>query len=144
MDRTDIVTETEGSILRIPPDVEVHELDTIFLWFDEDGIGNIISRNIGKRTLERVQKTIESLKRIAPDEKMCMIVDTTFSSENTREARQYATKEFPTLFKALAVVSSSTFGRMVANIYVAVSSQPYPIKFFKSEQEAKEWLRQFL
>lgn len=142
--RADIEKELEGAVLKIPPDVEYHEIESLYLWIDENGIVCTIARKAGKRTLDRVKKSIEVMKKFAGEEKLCMLVDSTHSSENTLKAREYASKELPEIMRAVAVLSGSALGKMVANIYVKISSQPYPIKFFKSEEKAKAWLKKFL
>lgn len=130
-------------ILKPPPGTTVHELHTATVWFGGDSIFCAVSKEGTQRRLEDISKTIEELKKLVPDEKMCMLIDVSHSTENTPEAREYASREFPKLFKAIAVVSGSALGRMVANLFVTIKSQPYPVRFFKGEAEARKWLGQF-
>jgi len=73
-----------------------------------------------------------------------MLVDVTHSMESTRETRDYVAEEFPKYVKALAMVSDSALGKMLANLFFTLKKQPYPAKMFNNEQDAKTWLKQYL
>jgi hypothetical protein len=73
-----------------------------------------------------------------------MLVDVTYTAESSKEIRDYAAHEFPNFVKAIAMVSGSVFGKMLANLFFTLKAQPYPTKMFTNEQDAKEWLKQYL
>jgi len=50
----------------------------------------------------------------------------------------------PRYIKAIAMVSDSALGKMLANLFFTLKKQPYPTKMFTNEQDAKEWLMQYL
>jgi len=43
---------------------------------------------------------------------------------------------------AIALIIQSTSQRLLANFYFRVKKAPFPVKFFKTEAEAAEWLYQ--
>ena len=131
-------------MLTIPEDITPIELATSTIWFDETGILCAISKKKPQQTVEEAKASMAELLRIIGSEKVCLLIDVTHASENTREIRSYAAEELPKIVKALALVSSSVLGKMVANLFFQLKSQPYPVKMFNDETEAREWLKKFL
>ncbi|UPT67368.1 MAG: STAS/SEC14 domain-containing protein [Sphingobacteriales bacterium JAD_PAG50586_3] len=81
---------------------------------------------------------------MADGKKFCMLVDVTYSTPSNKQVREYVAVEFPKIVQALAMVSASPVGRMVANLFFALKPAPYPAKMFSSEEEAKQWLKKYL
>lgn len=127
-----------------PKNAKVIDWETSQFWFDEDGILYSISKKTPKQTMEQVKKSVEDFKTLVGDKKVCMMVDVTNSPESTKEVRDYAAQELPKLVKAIAMVSTSALGKMLANLFFSIKSQPYPVKMFNEENEAREWLKQYL
>ncbi len=114
------------------------------MWFDEDGILCSVSKKVAPLTLAETKKTVEDFKKLTGGKKVCMLSDNTNSTPLSKELRDYIADVMPDLVKAIAVVSSSAAGRMVANLFFSIKKQPYPIKMFDDEIKAKEWLKQYL
>jgi hypothetical protein len=131
-------------MFQIPPNAKVYEFPTSTFWFDEDGIMWSISKKRPPQTIEQARDSIDRLKEITNNKKVCMLIDVTNTSESSRELRDYAAEELPKLVKAIAMVSSSALGKMLANLFFSLKSQPYPVKMFNDEKEALAWLRQYL
>ena len=87
---------------------------------------------------------MEEFKKITKWKKVCLLIDTTNSTPSSKEVRDYAAEIFPELVKAIAMVSKSALGRMIANLFFGLKPPPYPVKMFSEEAEAKEWLKQYL
>lgn len=96
------------------------------------------------QTIDQARESIVRLKEITNNMKVCMLIDVTHTNESSRELRDYAAEELPKLVKAIAMVSSSALGKMLANLFFSLKSQPYPVKMFNNEKEALAWLRQYL
>lgn len=127
-----------------PKNVKVTDWDTSQFWFDADGIMYSVSKKTPKQTLEQVKRSMEDFKKLLGGKKVCLMVDVTNSPESSKEVRDYVAREFPSIIKAIAMISGSALGRMLANLFFSVKSQPYPVKMFNDEKEAKEWLKQYL
>lgn len=127
-----------------PINVKVYDWHTSVFWFDEDGIFCVISKKAPLQTLEETKKDIENLMKIIGHKKVCMLVDSNNSSESTKELRDYAAEEFPKFIKAMAIISNSALSKMLANLFFNIKPQPYPIKMFNDENEAREWLKKYL
>jgi len=127
-----------------PKNTKVYDWPTSTFWFGEDGILYSVSKKAGPRSLEETRKTVEEFKAIIGDKKVCMLIDVTNSSESNKETRDYVATEFPKFVKAIAMVSKSALGKMLANLFFSIKTQPYPTKMFNNENEAREWLKQYL
>lgn len=127
-----------------PKNAKVYDWPTSTFWFDEDGILCAVSKKIPPQSLEEAKKTIDDFRKLVGDKKICLLSESTNSSESTKEVRDYAAVEFPKFIKAIAVISKSALGRMLANLFFSIKEQPYPTKMFNDEKEAKEWLKQYL
>jgi hypothetical protein len=129
----------------IPPkNAKVIELPTSTIWFDEDGILYSIAKKLPPQTLEEAKKTMEVFREIIGGKKVCLLSDNTDSPSVNKEMRDYAAEVIPEVVKAIAILSRSSVGRMAANLFFSLKKQPYPIKFFESEDEARQWLKQYL
>ncbi|MGZ4035281.1 MAG: DUF7793 family protein [Bacteroidia bacterium] len=127
-----------------PKNVKVIENLTSLYWFDEDGILCSISKKAPKQSFEETKRVVEDFKKMLNGKKVCLLIDVTHTVESTREVRDYVAAEFPKFIKAIAMISNSALGKMLANLFFSIKSQPYPTKMFNNEKEAKEWLKQYL
>lgn len=132
-------------MLSLPDRTKILELPDSSVWFDESGILCCISKKrTGDQTLEQAMETMAEFRRIIGPEKVCLLIDVTYSTENSREVRAYASQELPKVVKAIAMVSSSALGKMVANLFFYLKAQPYPAKMFNNEKDARAWLEKYL
>ncbi len=127
-----------------PVHAKLFETTSSSYWFDEEGILCSVTKKTGPPTLEETKRIIHDLKEMLQGKKVCILIDVTHSPENNRETRSYAAIEFPKFMKAMALVSKSALGRMLANLFFNITQQPYPVKMFNEENEARKWLRQYL
>jgi hypothetical protein len=130
--------------MEIPTNTRVIEWPTSITWWDETGILCSISKKAPVQTLEEAKKTLEDFRALIGNRKVCLLIDVTETSESSKELRDYAATEFPKFIKAMAMISKSVLGKMLANLFFSVKAQPYPAKMFNDEVEAKEWLKQYL
>lgn len=127
-----------------PPNANIIEFPTSTIWFDENGILCSISKKAPPVSLEESKKTLGEFKAFLGGKKVCMLLDTTHSNPSSKEIREFAAAEFPQFTKAIAFISKSPLGKMVANIFFSIKKQPYPVKMFNDEKDAKKWLKQYL
>ncbi|MFY9309401.1 MAG: STAS/SEC14 domain-containing protein [Bacteroidia bacterium] len=127
-----------------PENTKVIEWPTSTIWFDETGILYSISKKAPPLSLEETKKSLLEFKKLIGDKKICMLVDVTHSTAASSELRDYVAEEFPKFIKAIAMISDSALGTMLANLFFTLKTQPYPTKMFKTEAEAKIWLQQYL
>jgi hypothetical protein len=130
-------------MLSVPEYAKVVELPTSRFWIEESGIVCVVSRKAAPQTIEQAQSALEIFRKHMPAEKVCLLIDVTNTTESKREVRELAAKAFPEMFTAIAMVSASALGRMLANLFFNLKSQPYPVKMFDSEVQARAWLKNY-
>ena len=128
-----------------PKNTEVHDhLESIW-WIEEDGIlCSVSKKNAPQSTREQSIAQLENLKKVTGDKKLCMLLDITYARPTKREDREFAAEELAKIVKAIALISNSALGKMVANLFFNLKPPPYPAKMFTAEPEAREWLKQYL
>lgn len=126
-----------------PKDAKVYELPSSTMWFDE-GILCSIAKKRPPQSLEEAKEAMVELTRITGGKRVCLLSDSTDSPPVNKEMRDYAAEVIPQIAKAIAIMSRSALGKMSANLFFALKKQPYPVRFFNDEKEAKEWLKQYL
>jgi hypothetical protein len=128
-------------MLTVPLGIKTFELPTSIIWIEPNGIVCSISRKRPRpQTVEEMKQVIDMYKSFVGEKPRCLLADVTHSSATSREVREYAAIELPKLVKAVAMVSESALGKMMANIFFSLKHQPYPVKMFNDETEAREWL----
>ena len=129
--------------MRPPNNANIIEFPTSIMWWDE-GILCSVAKKAPQQTVEEVKKTIEEFKKITGGKKVCLLSDSTDSSPANKEMRDFAAEVIPEIVKAIAIISRSAVGKMAANLFFSIKKQSYPVKMFTDENEAKEWLKQYL
>jgi hypothetical protein len=128
-----------------PENIEVHENATSTWWLEESGIlCSISKKDAPDLNREQSLQQIAELNKITGGKKMCMLLEITYGRPSKREDREFAAAELQKIIKALALVSKSALGKMVANLFFNLKPPPYPTKMFSDENEAREWLQQYL
>ncbi|MBS4044514.1 MAG: STAS/SEC14 domain-containing protein [Chitinophagaceae bacterium] len=131
-------------MIQVTTTYEVTEFPSSIIWFDEHGILYSISKKVNQQQIEETKQVIEFIKQHSKNEKICMLIDVTHAGETTREVREYAAAELPKITKAIAMISDSIMGKMVANLFFNLKFQPYPVKMFNDEKAAIKWLMEKL
>jgi hypothetical protein len=126
------------------PNAEILENPIFTLWIGEDGILCFISKKHPAQTIEDSKRLFADINKISGGQKKCMLMDLTNFHLPTRESREYGAIEIPKMAIAIAFLSRSVLGAMVANIFFKLKRQPYPTKMFVDENEAREWLKNYL
>ncbi|MEQ8471077.1 MAG: hypothetical protein RIC35_07825 [Marinoscillum sp.] len=114
------------------------------MWFDESGILCSIAKKVPAQTVEQAKETMVEFRKLTGGKKICLLSDSTDSPPANKELRDYAAEVIPEIAKAVAIISRSAVGKMAANLFFSIKKQPYPVKMFNDEAEAKEWLKQYL
>jgi hypothetical protein len=127
-----------------PKNAEVVDFGSSLIWTDESGIVYIKSTKEPSPDIESLKEKIQDFKFRFGDKKWCFLLDVTNRGPVSKELRDFSAKELPKLIKAMAIISQSALGKMIANLFFAINKQPYPAKMFNSEEEAKNWLKQYL
>lgn len=129
--------------MNAPDNTKIFEGELAIFWFDENDILCAYAKNT-PRSLEKQKQNYAFIREITGNKKVCLLSDITSASPQDKKTRDYSAGELPNVFKAMALISKSPLGKFIANMFVALKNQPIPIKMFATEEEAKEWLKQYL
>ena len=118
------------------------------IWLDEEGITTIVYLPDSEETLEDAEANHAALTKINKGKKRPLFINPGLQKSVSREARMYYTNHAPEMATAVAGIITSPFVKVMANFYIGlnkiINKDDFPLKFFKSEKEAIEWLNQFL
>lgn len=114
-------------------------------WLSEDGIMITINN---KHTIHNIDDAIENLRithLVAGDKARPLLVDMTYVKTMDRDAREeYMKPGNEKYVSAVALLTKSNMGRVVANIFMNFQKHLVPVKMFNDPVKAKEWLMQYL
>jgi hypothetical protein len=85
-------------------------------------------------------------KKANEDKKICILFDISNArpDREVNREREILMDELENIIKAMAIISTSALGRLLANLFFNLKSPSFPMKIFKNEREAREWLKSFL
>jgi len=127
-----------------PKGVNTFENANSIFWFTEDGIVCSIYKKVPPIGIEESRKILAEFKKMLNGKKVCFVVDISNAPQTTRQERKEGAAEMEGITKALALISNSPMGRMVANLFFGLRPSSYPVKMFADELEAINWLKQYL
>jgi hypothetical protein len=125
-----------------PTDREIFEGEIATYWFD-DGILVSLSKSV-MRTVENIKGNVALVKKITNNTPVPLLIYLKNSPVPDKETRNFATEQLPTIYKAMAIVSKPGLATFVMNILFRLKPPPIAMKNFTNEQEAKEWLKNYL
>lgn len=116
------------------------------IWLDENSVLRI-KVNDGfdfdeediRRQFKAYKKLLEGIGSVRP-----VLVDARGNFNMAREARDLAAKTSRQYFNACAIISASLATRIIVNFLNSFYVFGFPIRMFACEQQAKEWLEQFI
>ncbi|MBU2018634.1 MAG: hypothetical protein KJ941_03225 [Bacteroidetes bacterium] len=123
------------------PDDNVMERLNDFIWVDEnDIICSVPKEEPVKMTMTQINQQIEDWIAIYGEGKKKMLVVINPHVKSTKEERDFSAELLPRFVIAIAVINQSALGRMAINLFLGLKPPSYPLKMFKAQEEAKEWL----
>jgi hypothetical protein len=131
-------------MIELPKDTEVNESPSGYWWIKNNILYSLGKKDAVRPAKEDEEKLLEDFKKAMGNKKMCMILDITYAKPSAREDRDRAAEELANLVKAMAMVSESPLGRMVANLFFGLKPPSYPVKMFSNVKDAEEWIKQYI
>lgn len=124
---------------------EVTETGTSKIWLGDDGIVRLVIKRGSEETLDTAKKNIAAIVKVSGVEKKPLLVDLTAVKSANREAIVYYTGEETTKsIAAVAMLTGSPVGKVLANFSLRFWPAKHSIKSFALEGDAIEWLKGFL
>ena len=125
-----------------PANAQIYKGEIADYWFDE-GILISLSKSV-KRTVENISGNVALVKQITDNKPVPLLIYISSSPVPDKATRKYSTEQLPVIYSALAMVSKPGLSKFIMNILFSLKPPPIPIKSFTDDNEAKEWLKQYL
>ncbi len=106
-----------------------------------DGIVHVVCVERKKHSLADARAVIAAIRSLAAGRKILLLLDITITLGLDADARDHYNEEAKSFATAIAIVTSSTIGRVIANFIVGLNEGVFPIRLFKEEEAAVSWLR---
>lgn len=97
-----------------------------------------------KRTVKNISENVALVKQITGGKKVPLLIYLSNSPVPDKETRRFSTEQLPNVYTAMAMVSKGGLAQFIMNILFKFKPPPIPMKSFSDDQEAKDWLKQFL
>lgn len=103
------------------------------------GKNNLFTRTSLERGAE-----LDSIIGERGGKKICVVVDISTSKPISKSEREEVAKQLELTVSAMAVLIQGPLSRMMANLFLGLSSPSYPVRIFTSRTEAVKWITQYL
>ncbi|MCA9610881.1 MAG: hypothetical protein KC619_35035 [Myxococcales bacterium] len=95
-------------------------------------------------SLEIAADGIAAIRKLAGGRPRPTLADARQIGRMTREARVHYAESTSELIRAMAVLVSSPFSRLVGSFFIRLGRPEVPVRLFTSEPEAMAWLSTFV
>lgn len=113
-------------------------------WLSEDGIIIAIADEQEYHTIEQAKENTAINLTVANGKRRPFLIDMSKVKSMSREARvYYAGTEPVKAITAVAILTKSNVGKMVANFFIGLTHQNLPTRMFTDAKEALHWLNDF-
>ena len=129
--------------MNLPENIQLIKGEIADYRLDENGILYSYSKS-PKRTVKNISANIALVKQITGGKKVPLLIYLCKSPVPDKETRKFSTEQLPKVYTAMAMVSKPGLSKLIMTILFKFKSSPIPIKSFSDDEEAKEWLKQYL
>ncbi|MCW3076187.1 MAG: hypothetical protein JWO32_796 [Bacteroidetes bacterium] len=133
--------------MQIPEGTKTHNLRASTVWFDENGILFSQPRlDVPPLvTMEEIRDEMKLFRELTGGKKVCIVGGSNPKAPPpAKEHRDFIADEIASVAKAFAIVTTSPVSKMIANLFFGLKPPPYPTKMFNTQEEAVEWIKQYL
>lgn len=97
-----------------------------------------------KRTVKNISENIALVKQITNNQTVPLLIYLCDSPVPDKETRKFSTEQLPKVYKAMAMVSKPGLAQLIMRILFKLKTPPIPMKSFSNDEDAREWLKQFI
>lgn len=126
-----------------PKNVELIHGKIADYWYAPDGILYSYSKN-PMRTIQNITENIALVKQITGNKIVPLLIYLSNSPVPDKATRKFSAEQLPNVYSAMAMVSKPGLSKFIMNILFQLKAPPIPMKSFTNDEEAKQWLKQFV
>jgi hypothetical protein len=130
-------------MIKPPDNIQLIKGEIADYWYAPDGILYSYSKS-PKRTVKNITENIALVKSITGDKIIPLLIYLSDSPIPDKETRKFSAEQLPNVYKAMAMVSKPGLSKFIMNILFRLKPPAIPMKSFTDDQQAKEWLLQFV
>lgn len=125
-----------------PNDRPIYEGEIATYWFEDDILVSLSKSP--KRTVANITNNVALVKSITGDKRIPLLIYLCDSPIPDKETRNFSTLQLPVIYSAMAMISKPGLSKFIMNILFSLKKPPIPMKSFTDENEAREWLNQYV
>jgi hypothetical protein len=129
--------------MNIPNNIPLIKGEIADYWLSDDGLLYSYSKS-PVRTVKNITENIQLVKQITGNKKVPLLIYLSNSPVPDKETRKFSTEQLPNVYTAMAMVSKPGLSKFIMNLLFSLKKPPIPMKSFTDDQEAKEWVKQYL
>jgi len=100
----------------------------------------VIAENASTHTKDDAVAVMAAVEKLLSGRRLPMLLNMAGSAGLENAARDYYNGRAPALVTAIAIVTQSIVGRVIANFLIALNAGVLPIRLFTEESVACDWL----
>jgi hypothetical protein len=122
----------------------VFRTDTAEIWLENNEVLWVRIREGAEIDLKAVKSCFDVYKQICGEKKLVQIIDARATCSMTAPGKKYSALHSPDFFVAHALITELLSVRMLVNFYNKTQNHTVPYQVFRTEEEAREWLKQYI
>ena len=130
--------------MKIPTNLQTHNTPLSTIWIDKQGILCSVAKKDIPITIDGLTNVYALITTLTKGQKMCTLTEMSNISHADKEMRDFASQENEKFTKAMALIAKNKFASLIGNLFLGFNKPSYPAKLFWIEQEAREWIKQYL
>lgn len=95
------------------------------------------------RTVENIGNNVATVKEQCK-KRVPLLIHLTKSPIPSKATRQFSTEQLPTVYTAMAMISKPGLAKFIMTLLFKFKPPPIPMRTFNNEEDAKQWLQQFI
>ncbi len=114
------------------------------LIYDEEGF-LVLSSSVEQFSLENYEELLESIKELSNGQLLPYMSDERGKQRYMdNDSKKYINDHMHKYVSACAIMEDSAVLRFLTHTFVAIYRPKVPIRMFKSENEARKWMKSFI
>jgi len=130
---------------QVPSSPHVFDLSAYWTWMGDDGIARTKVKPHAEITIKEAQENSLAVNSFYKEKKYPLFIDSSNIKSITKEARaHFSIQNRETNITSFAILINSPLSRIIGNFFMGLNKPGIPTKLFINEQDAINWLKQYL